>query len=69
MCEEDSAKNMRKSLVAAKDISSGSALDFEMVTARRPGTGLSPAMRPYVMGKRARQDIREGVLLTLEMFE
>ncbi len=58
----------RRSLVAARDISEGETVTAEMITLRRPGTGLMPALRPYVIGRVARVPVRRGQLLSLDMF-
>ncbi|MDP7384959.1 MAG: SAF domain-containing protein, partial [Nitrospinota bacterium] len=64
--EEEIAAVARKSLVAARDISAGTILSEDLVTIRRPGTGLLPAMRPQLIGRRVRCDIAAGDLLSLE---
>jgi N-acetylneuraminate synthase len=65
--EADTAAVARKSIVAARDIPAGTKLTTEMVVIRRPGTGLPPAMLPYLIGLRARTTILAGTLFTLEM--
>ena len=64
--EADTAAVARRSLVAAKDIPVGTTLTEELIAVKRPGTGLPPAMRPYLIGRRARRDIAAGDLLSLE---
>ncbi|MBI4280137.1 MAG: N-acetylneuraminate synthase, partial [Armatimonadetes bacterium] len=66
-CEVETAVVARRSLVAAVDIPRGTALTEAMIGARRPGTGLPPAMRPYLVGRTARRDIPAGTLLGLDM--
>ena len=65
--EADIAAVARRSLVAARDIPSGTVLAEEDVAIKRPGTGLPPAMRSKLVGKKAKEDIPIGTLLTLEM--
>ena len=65
--ELDTAQVARKSLVAARDIPAGVVLTDDMITIKRPGTGLPPAMHPFVMGRKARQTIPAGTVLSLEM--
>jgi N-acetylneuraminate synthase len=65
--EANTAAVARKSLVAAADIPAGASLTEKTIAIKRPGTGLPPAMRPLLVGKTARRDIRAGTLLTLEM--
>lgn len=67
--EADTAAVARKSLVAARDIPAGMTLTEEMITAKRPGTGLPPSMRDSLVGRQARRDIRSGTLLSREMLE
>lgn len=65
--ERDTAAVARKSLVAAADIPAGTRLRADLIEAKRPGTGLPPSMRPYLLGRRVRRDICAGELLDLEM--
>ncbi|MBN1640933.1 MAG: N-acetylneuraminate synthase [Anaerolineae bacterium] len=65
--EANTASVARRSLVAAVDIPAGARITEELVAARRPGTGLPPGARPYVVGRTARQDIPAHALITLEM--
>ncbi len=67
--EANTASVARKSLVAACDVPAGAILRLEHVTARRPGTGLPPAMRPHLINRRATRDIAAGTLLSLEMLQ
>ena len=65
--EAGTAAVARKSLVAARDIPAGTLLTEELITSKRPGTGLPLAMRSYVLGRTLRKDVAEDTLLTLEM--
>lgn len=65
--EESTARVARRSLVAACDIPAGARLTEDHIAIRRPGTGLPPSLRPYLLGRVARTDIPAGTLLTLEM--
>ncbi len=65
--ERETAAVARKSLVAARDIPAGAVLGADDIAVRRPGTGLSPALRPQVIGRKARVAIRCGDLLTQDM--
>ncbi len=67
--ENASAAVIRKSLVAACDVARGEVLTAEMISAKRPGTGLSPALRDKLIGRKVRNEISAGTLLTLEMLE
>lgn len=68
-CERDAAEVARKSLLAAVDIPQGGKLSRESVAIMRPGTGLPPAMLPFIIGRTARRPIAAGELLVLEAFE
>ena len=59
----------RKSLVAACDIPAGVRLTPAMISIRRPGTGLPPSQRLFLLGRKARIFIPAETLLTLEMIE
>jgi N,N'-diacetyllegionaminate synthase len=65
--EANTASIARKSLVAACDIPADTELTVEMIVARRPGTGVSPALRDRIVGRKTRTSIREGAVLTFEM--
>lgn len=67
--EADTAAVARKSLVAACDLPAGTVLSERLVAARRPGTGLPPAMLPYVLGRVLRCPVAAGTPLELEMLE
>jgi N-acetylneuraminate synthase len=67
--EEMVARAVKKSLFASKDIEAGTTLSKEMITALRPGTGLSPSFLPQIIGRSARIRIAAGSMLDLEMFE
>lgn len=55
----------RKSLVAARAIRAGEPFTQENVTAKRPGTGISPMRWDDVIGKAARRDFAVDELLDL----
>ena len=65
--EANTAAIARRSLVAVRDIPAGTVLTEELIAIRRPGTGLSPAVRPYLVGRTVRTTIPAGALFTLEM--
>lgn len=67
--ELSTAAVARKSLFAAREIPAGTKLDRTMVIARRPGTGVSPALLSTMMGKRARRLVHDGDSLRPEDFE
>jgi sialic acid synthase SpsE len=57
----------RKSLVAARDIAEGATLRTEDIAVRRPGSGIHPHLFEAVVGRRARQPIPLGTVLTWDM--
>jgi len=65
--EADTARVARKSLVAARDIAKGTVLSEDWITVKRPGTGLPPLLLKYIVGRKARESISAGTLLTLDM--
>ena len=60
---------LRKSVVAACDIPLGTVITNEMITAKRPATGLHPRNCAYFVGKRATQNIEEDTLMEFKMVE
>ena len=67
--ELSTAAVARKSLVAARDILAGTVLTEECIAIKRPGTGLPPTMRPYLIGRKARTNIPEDTLFDFRMLE
>lgn len=65
--ELNTAEVARRSLVTARFIPAGALLTVDMLDILRPGTGLPPAMRPQMVGRRARHDIEAGTILRLDM--
>ena len=57
----------RKSLVAARDLAAGAVLRREDLDVLRPGTGLSPAALPAVLGRRTTRAIPHHTPITQEM--
>lgn len=67
LAESNTAAVARKSLVAARDLAAGEVLDAGAIAIKRPGTGLAPAGRDELIGRKARTPIAAGTLFTLEM--
>jgi sialic acid synthase SpsE len=59
----------RKSLVAARDLAGGVVLAPEDLDVLRPGTGLSPAALPTVLGRRTVRAIAHHTPITEDMLE
>jgi N,N'-diacetyllegionaminate synthase len=57
----------RRSVTSAVAIARGTTLTREMLTYKRPGTGISPRFFPMVVGRVARVDIPEDTTITWEM--
>ena len=55
----------RKSLVAARDIRAGETFSAANLTAKRPGTGVSPMRWDEVIGRKARRDFAADELIDL----
>lgn len=64
--ELKTADAARRSLVASRWIEAGTIITDEMIAILRPGTGLQPAMKSNVVGKRQLRNLDEGELFTLE---
>ncbi len=64
--ELNTAEVARKSLVAARDIRPGEVIDLQMVSVKRPGTGLVPSFLPQLVGRKARVKIALDQLILLE---
>lgn len=65
--EVSTAAVARRSIVASRPIIAGSIISRDDLMARRPGTGLSPAMMDQLEGMTAREDIPAGTLISLRM--
>lgn len=57
--EMENRKYVRKSLVAARNISKGEPYTLENLDAKRPGEGISPMNIKQLLGKKANRDYRE----------
>jgi N,N'-diacetyllegionaminate synthase len=67
--ERRNARAVRRSLAAAEDLAAGTVLTREMLTALRPGTGISPASIEAVIGRRLTRNIAHSELLALSDLE
>lgn len=69
MPSQSEAKNInivRKSIVASRDIASGELFSAENITAKRPGTGISPMRWNEIIGTRANQDYNTDDLIRMD---
>jgi N-acetylneuraminate synthase len=67
--EANTTAAARKSLVAACDVPGGTTLAKQLVLAKRPGSGLSPALLPLVLGRKLRRGLVANELIRLEDVE
>ncbi|HOO26997.1 MAG TPA: N-acetylneuraminate synthase family protein [Lachnospiraceae bacterium] len=67
--EQTARKNARRSIVAKSAIAKGTAVTEEMLTFKRPGTGISPDRLSQLTGRIALEDIAEDTILMDWMFE
>lgn len=67
--ELEARANLRRSIVAAVDISQGSTLTEDMVDIKRPGTGISPANLKRIIGAKVRRNIAKDELLSWDVIE
>lgn len=68
LAEGKAFKFARKSLVSMRNIARGTVITQDMLTCKRPGTGIYPKEMGLVVGSKAKTDIPEDTTLTWEMF-
>ncbi len=61
--------NARRSIVSLMDIKAGETIREDMLTYKRPGIGITPDRMPELLGRRAKEDIKEDTILMMDMFE
>jgi len=57
----------RRSIISAREIPRGAVITREMLTFKRPGTGIYPKLVEMVVGRTAKVDIPEDTVITWEM--
>ncbi len=62
--EAENKKAVRRSIVALMDIPKGVIITEEMLAIKRPGIGLEPKFLSRVIGRRAKENIQCGEILT-----
>lgn len=67
-CELPAHKYARRSLVAARFIDIGDVITEDMITEKRPGTGLSPVYKERIIGSKAIRQIQVDDLLSMSDF-
>ena len=65
--ERDAFMYARRSVTSKTRIPAGTTVTWDMLTYKRPGTGISPKHMDLVVGRVARQDIPEDTTITWEM--
>lgn len=65
--EQTARRNARRSLVAQTDIPAGAVISEEMLTFKRPNSGISPADIAQVIGRKAARSIEADTVLRWEM--
>ena len=66
--EATSRLNARRSLVSTRKIDEGEIVTEDMLTYKRPGTGISPSKINEIIGKKAKVKISEDIILMKEFF-
>lgn len=64
--EEKIKKITRKSIVSKVDIPKGTVVTRDMITVKRPGTGIEPKYLESVIGRRTKREINEDETITWE---
>jgi len=59
-------KLARRSIMASKNIASGETITRDVISFKRPGTGLAPKFLQYVLGKTSTMDIKQNDQITFE---
>lgn len=65
--ENTARLNARRSIVATRNIKKGETITEELITFKRPGTGISPTESHKVIGKKSTIDIEEDTILQWDM--
>lgn len=66
-CEAVPRREARRSLVLTRNMKQGEVLGDCDLAEKRPGTGISPAMKDIVLGRRLLEDQSEDTVLTWDM--
>jgi sialic acid synthase SpsE len=64
-CERECIKLSRRSIASRTRIPAGSVITEKMLAFRRPGTGIQPKDADKIIGKKAKIDIDENVLIEM----
>ncbi len=66
-CEKVSRKEARRSLVLTRDMKVGDIIRESDIEAKRPGTGIEPRFRDFVIGKSLKTDLVKDTVLKWDM--
>ena len=66
--EIEMRRSFRKSIVAITDIKKGATIMPEMLSVKRPGTGISPKYFDFIAGRKAKRDLSKDDLITMGDF-
>lgn len=69
ICESSAKRESRRSIVLKDDIKKGDIITADLITFKRPGTGISPAKIDDVVGKTALVDISKDTLIDFDMID
>ena len=69
ICESSAKRESRRSIVLIDDIKKGDIITADLITFKRPGTGIAPAKIDDVVGKRALVDIGKDTLIDFDMID
>lgn len=64
--ETEQRRNMRRSIIAVRDLPAGTVIKEQDLYAKRPGTGISPDKANLVIGKTALRDIEADTVIMPE---
>jgi len=67
--ERRRARAVRRSIVLARDVSSGEIAADDTVEFARPGSGIPPPLASFIIGKRFRRHLKRGTILSFEDVE
>ncbi len=66
--ELDKRTKFRRSFVTTQKITKGAVLTEDLMSLKRPGTGIAPTEKKYLLGRTAKRDIEEDTTLCWEDF-
>lgn len=67
--EEEIKKVARRSIVARVDIPGGTIITEDMLDVKRPGTGIVPKYFDFIVGMKAKENIKKDEMITRRMIE